>query len=112
MISRSTLRFTKSSYSTNGGDCVELAATAAGVHVRDSKDPHGPVLTFAFAQFRDYLARVKSGDFDHLFQRPAVQITAPQDPDGPVLTFTPSEFRAFVAGAKDGEFDNLALQAA
>ncbi|WP_030238556.1 MULTISPECIES: DUF397 domain-containing protein [unclassified Streptomyces] len=36
----------KSSYSgTEGGDCVEVAADTAAVHVRDSKDIAGPVLT-------------------------------------------------------------------
>ncbi|MFE1786042.1 DUF397 domain-containing protein [Streptomyces sp. NPDC059506] len=38
----------KSSYSSGeGGDCVEVAASAGAVHVRDSKDRSGPVLSFA-----------------------------------------------------------------
>jgi hypothetical protein len=42
-LSNATWR--KSSYSgSNGGDCVELADAAGAVAVRDSKDPHGPVL--------------------------------------------------------------------
>ncbi|MFJ8201442.1 DUF397 domain-containing protein [Streptomyces sp. NPDC096152] len=36
----------KSSYSgTEGGQCVEVAAGTAAVHVRDSKAVPGPVLT-------------------------------------------------------------------
>ncbi|MBD2834735.1 MULTISPECIES: DUF397 domain-containing protein [Streptomyces] len=36
----------KSSYSTgNGGECVEFAAAATHVHIRDSKQATGPVLT-------------------------------------------------------------------
>ncbi|MFE6029160.1 DUF397 domain-containing protein [Streptomyces niveus] len=36
----------KSSYSTgNGGECVEVAPTPTHVHIRDSKQPSGPVLT-------------------------------------------------------------------
>ncbi|MEW2604901.1 DUF397 domain-containing protein [Streptomyces sp. NPDC047916] len=36
----------KSSYSSGeGGECVEFAADAAHVHVRDSKQVSGPVLT-------------------------------------------------------------------
>ncbi|MEU5657120.1 DUF397 domain-containing protein [Streptomyces sp. NPDC047737] len=36
----------KSSYSSGeGGECVEFAAGAAHVHVRDSKHASGPVLT-------------------------------------------------------------------
>ncbi|MFJ1715796.1 DUF397 domain-containing protein [Streptomyces sp. NPDC093108] len=38
----------KSSHSASkGGACVEVAAHTAAVHVRDSKDPEGPVLTVA-----------------------------------------------------------------
>ncbi|MFG3239973.1 DUF397 domain-containing protein [Streptomyces sp. NPDC086796] len=38
----------KSSHSADeGGACVEVAAHTAAVHVRDSKDPEGPVLTVA-----------------------------------------------------------------
>ncbi|MFI1094475.1 DUF397 domain-containing protein [Streptomyces sp. NPDC020917] len=35
--------------STQGGDCVETATCTGSVHVRDSKDPAGPVLTFSAA---------------------------------------------------------------
>ncbi|MFH8364087.1 DUF397 domain-containing protein [Streptomyces anulatus] len=36
----------KSSYSTgNGGECIEIASSDTQVHVRDSKQLGGPVLT-------------------------------------------------------------------
>ncbi|MFH9353761.1 DUF397 domain-containing protein [Kitasatospora sp. NPDC017646] len=39
------LAWFKSSHSgAEGGQCVEVAVTDAAVHVRDSKDPAGPVL--------------------------------------------------------------------
>ncbi|MEV0282355.1 DUF397 domain-containing protein [Streptomyces sp. NPDC050610] len=48
----------KSSYSDNGGTCVEIAANLADTHrvvpVRDSTDPYGPILSFnpdAWASF-------------------------------------------------------------
>ncbi|MCP3765747.1 MULTISPECIES: DUF397 domain-containing protein [Streptomyces] len=42
----SGLTWFKSSYSgTEGGECVEVAAATAAVHVRDSKTTAGPVLT-------------------------------------------------------------------
>jgi hypothetical protein len=42
----------KSSHSSEqGGACVEVAAHPAAVHVRDSKDPDGPVLTFSPTQW-------------------------------------------------------------
>ncbi|WP_327032534.1 DUF397 domain-containing protein [Micromonospora ureilytica] len=42
-------RWRKSTRSgSNGGDCVEVADNLPGiVAVRDSKDPHGPALTFS-----------------------------------------------------------------
>ena len=54
----------KSSYSNGGqqGSCVELARNLPGiVAVRDSKDPDGPVLAVAPAEWRDFLADVKAG---------------------------------------------------
>ncbi|QKV97972.1 DUF397 domain-containing protein [Streptomyces sp. NA02950] len=40
------LIWVKSSYSgSNGGQCVEIAARANGIRVRDSKDIGGPNLT-------------------------------------------------------------------
>lgn len=58
----------KSSYSGNGGSCVECALRAASatgtVPVRDSKVPHGPVLGFSADSFRTFLAGVKAGEFE------------------------------------------------
>ncbi|WUD11820.1 DUF397 domain-containing protein [Streptomyces murinus] len=46
----SSLAWFKSSYSgAEGGQCVEVAAGAAAVHVRDSKAVAGPVLTVSRA---------------------------------------------------------------
>jgi hypothetical protein len=36
----------KSTRSGNSGNCVETAFAEDAVYVRDSKDPHGPVLRF------------------------------------------------------------------
>jgi hypothetical protein len=55
----------KSSYSGgNGGQCVEVAANLDGiVAVRDSKDPHGPALIFAPAEWEAFTTGVKGGEF-------------------------------------------------
>jgi hypothetical protein len=42
----------KSSFSTNNGECVELAHTADRLAARDSKNPCGPVLTVPHESFR------------------------------------------------------------
>ena len=47
-----------SSYSGNGGDCVEVAAAPDGVLVRDSKDLAGPTLAVTAAQWQAFLATV------------------------------------------------------
>ncbi|MGA5818881.1 DUF397 domain-containing protein [Kitasatospora sp. NPDC094028] len=58
------LEWRKSSYSGQGGDCVEVAGGAAGVvPVRDSKDPDGPALLFAADAWASFLAGVKGGEF-------------------------------------------------
>lgn len=62
-----TPRWIKSSYSDNGGACVEVAANLAVPHgmvpVRDSKNPGGPVLDLPTASFASFVAGVKAGAF-------------------------------------------------
>lgn len=41
----------KSSFSQNGGNCVEVANLATGIAVRDSKNPDGPVLAITPASW-------------------------------------------------------------
>ncbi|MFH8379615.1 DUF397 domain-containing protein [Kitasatospora sp. NPDC018058] len=54
----------KSSYSGQGGDCVEVADGVIGLApVRDSKDPDGPALLFAADAWASFVAGVKSGEF-------------------------------------------------
>ncbi|TQJ54584.1 DUF397 domain-containing protein [Streptomyces sp. NBC_00080] len=49
-------RFRKSSYSAQQGDCVEVAPTVAGGRaVRDSKQPHGPLLTVSGEGWRAFV---------------------------------------------------------
>jgi hypothetical protein len=54
----------KSSYSgSNGGACVEVAILPEHSRaVRDSKDPHGPNLTFSRDEWRAFTACVKRGE--------------------------------------------------
>lgn len=54
------LAWFKSSHSAgDGGNCVEVGATAERVYVRDSKDKAGPILSFdatTWAEFVQYAA--------------------------------------------------------
>ena len=59
-LSRAAWR--KSTYSTNGGSCVEVALGARDlVAVRDSEDPDGPELAFTPRAWRSFAAQVKTG---------------------------------------------------
>ncbi|MFF4171028.1 DUF397 domain-containing protein [Streptomyces sp. NPDC001744] len=57
----------KSSYSNNGGQCVEVAVnlvpSRGTVPVRDSKDLNGPVLGFRADAFSSFVGSVKTGEF-------------------------------------------------
>jgi hypothetical protein len=49
----------------NGGNCVEVARNLSRVvAVRDSKNPHGPVLAVESAGWRAFIADVKAGRHD------------------------------------------------
>ncbi|MEV8637530.1 DUF397 domain-containing protein [Streptosporangium sp. NPDC051023] len=73
----SNLKWRKSSLSgNNGGDCVEVAELEhpvqrpahkqdATLALRDSKDPHGPVLFFNDSEWAAFLNGVKAHEFDH-----------------------------------------------
>lgn len=55
------MKWQKSSYSTQQGNCVEVAPLRDGAAVRDSKDPQGPILSFPEGTWRAFLTGVKSG---------------------------------------------------
>ncbi len=60
-------RWFTSSYSGNGGQCIEvatnLASTRGMVPVRDSKDRQGSALVFPAEAFSAFVQAVKAGEF-------------------------------------------------
>jgi Domain of unknown function (DUF397) len=59
----------KSSYSNASGSCVEIAVPAEAiaehdVAVRDSKDPHGPALTFSARHWHAFTAAIKANELE------------------------------------------------
>ncbi|MEW1611437.1 MULTISPECIES: DUF397 domain-containing protein [unclassified Streptomyces] len=60
-------RWFTSSYSANGGDCVEVAANFVAsrgvVPVRDSKSVEGPVVDVSAAAFTAFVVGVQAGEF-------------------------------------------------
>ena len=59
----SRLEWFKSSYSdsSDGNDCVEVAATTGAVHVRDSKSVPGPHVGFGLPAWADFVAYAAKG---------------------------------------------------
>ncbi|MEU2066284.1 DUF397 domain-containing protein [Streptomyces anulatus] len=61
-------RWFKSSYSSNGGDCIEVAVNLAAsrgiVPVRDSKVVDGPVVAVPGTAFAAFVAGIRGGAFD------------------------------------------------
>ncbi|NUS81315.1 MAG: DUF397 domain-containing protein [Streptomyces sp.] len=56
------LEFVKSSYSSGGGECVEVATNAPdSVAIRDSKHPQGPVLRVPPAAWAAFRAAIADG---------------------------------------------------
>ncbi|MFJ2075390.1 DUF397 domain-containing protein [Streptomyces anulatus] len=60
-------RWFKSSYSNNGGNCIEVAVNLAAargiVPVRDSKVVDGPVVAVPVTAFAAFVAGVRGGTF-------------------------------------------------
>jgi hypothetical protein len=46
------------------GQCVAVALGEGLVHIRDGKDPTGPVLTFDLDEWRAFCAGIRAGEFD------------------------------------------------
>jgi len=58
------LDWRKSKRSMNGGNCTEVAAAPGTVVVRDSQDPHGPVIGYSADSWRSFVMQARSGSFD------------------------------------------------
>lgn len=62
-----TLRWRKSTASNPSGNCVELAPLTGGdIAMRNSRDPHGPVLVYTRAEIAAFLEGARRGEFDDL----------------------------------------------
>ena len=58
----------KSGRSNPSGNCVELAELPdrAGIAIRNSRDPDGPMLIYTFQEIAAFIDGARDGDFDHL----------------------------------------------
>lgn len=54
------LVWVRSSYSNGaGGECVERAISGEGIHLRDSKDTQGPVVTVSHAAWASFVQTIR-----------------------------------------------------
>lgn len=81
----------KSTHSNATGNCVELRKGPSFVHMRDSKDPNGPVLNFLPEEVDAFIRGAKAGEFD--------QYILPDDPS----ELTPEESLAKAEDAENRE---------
>lgn len=57
----------KSRFSNPSGNCVEIARLpGGGVAMRNSRDPHGPVLIYTAGELSAFIEGSKHGEFDDL----------------------------------------------
>lgn len=61
---RADIVWRKSTASGSNGDCVEVAFAEEGVHVRNSQDPLGPMLSFSYSEWAAFLTGARRGEFD------------------------------------------------
>lgn len=64
-VDLSEARWFKSTRSSAGSECVEIAHLDGGrVGVRDSKNPHAGVLVFAPSEWDAFVSGTRDGEFD------------------------------------------------
>lgn len=66
ILERAARNWRKARSSVGNGACVEVASFRNGVAVRDSKNPHGAVLTYTATEWHAFLDGAKKGEFDNL----------------------------------------------
>ncbi|MFD8722810.1 DUF397 domain-containing protein [Streptomyces sp. NPDC059629] len=94
----------KSSYCGQGDSCIHIAATPTAIHLTESADPTGAVLTTTPAAFATLLTALK--------QQPAPEDSETNTPvrlrsADTVVTTDHRKWRAFVLGVQAGEFDHF-----
>jgi hypothetical protein len=61
----------KAQASGGGNQCIEMRRNGDSVELRDSKDPHGPMLRFTAPGLAAWLKSSRAGVFDYLVVPPS-----------------------------------------
>ncbi|MEU3173431.1 MULTISPECIES: DUF397 domain-containing protein [unclassified Streptomyces] len=111
-----TFHWQMSSYCGEGESCVHVAATARAIHITESADPSGAILTTTPGAFSTLVQALK-GEREVTVGRPTgievvlgedntVRIRAAATPGTAVTTDRP-RWDTFVRGVRAGEFDHF-----
>ncbi|GAB2327862.1 DUF397 domain-containing protein [Streptomyces griseoincarnatus] len=113
----SGLNWQKSSLCGSGDSCLHVAASPAGIHITESADPRGTILTTTPDAFRALLHSLK-GEPRRTPEAPALEVTTAADddtvrlhasgaPGTPAVTTDRRRRDVFVQGVRAGEFDHF-----
>lgn len=108
MSTANPLAWRKSSYSSNGEGCVDVAPADTGVYVRHTKHHDHGTITFTHDQWTRMLDRIRGNDATENTSGPSLHKRGTDTiltSDDVTLRFDTIEWRAFTAGVADGEFD-------
>ncbi|MFI1361008.1 DUF397 domain-containing protein [Streptomyces sp. NPDC020898] len=118
-----TPRWQKSSYCSEGASCIHIATTPTprrAIHLTESGDPTGAILTTTPTAFRTLLTALKADETPPKTTTPRIEVTLDNEtPAAPVhlrsttapdtvVTTDRDKWNAFVLGVRAGEFDHFA----
>ncbi|MEU6381048.1 DUF397 domain-containing protein [Streptomyces sp. NPDC046909] len=104
-----TSTWQKSSYCGEGEACIHVAATPTTVHLTESSDPTGAILTATPATFATFLTALKTTP---PLPHPTIHVAHTDEavrihtPDATVTTDR-LRWQAFLLGVQAGEFDHF-----
>ncbi|GAB2794774.1 hypothetical protein GCM10027073_28740 [Streptomyces chlorus] len=112
----SAINWQKSSYCPEGNSCVHVALTARSIHITESADPSGAILTTTADDFLILVQTLKGERQMTDGRRTGIEVVAGDDntvrirataaPDTTVTTDR-RKWDTFVLGVRAGEFDHF-----
>lgn len=112
----SVINWQKSSYCPEGNSCIHVAITARSIHITESADPSGAILTTTADDFLTLVQALKGEREVTAGRRTGIEVVADDDntvrirataaPDTTVTTDR-RKWDTFVLGVRAGEFDHF-----